>query len=86
MFGNVLRLAALLKKETLTPAEKREAINLAQSMFGTTAHAHGDSVITQLRKTKVSGANDPMGLVAKHTVIGQTSGDGVITEDEAKLS
>ena len=86
MFGNVLRLAALLKKETLTPAEKREAINLAQAMFGTAAHAHGDSVLTQIRRTKINGVNDPAGLLSRdrHTVIGQTTGDGVISADEAK--
>lgn len=85
MFGNVLRLAALLKKETLTPAEKREAINLAQAMFGTAAHAHGDSVLTQLRKTKIEGVNDPAGLLSRdrHTVIGQTTGDGVVSAEQA---
>lgn len=85
MIGNIIRLAELLQKETLTSSERREGINLTQSMFGTTAYGHRDHTLVALRRKKIEGANDPSGAVARarHTVIGVTTGNGTTTADEA---
>lgn len=80
MTGNIIRLAELLKKETLTGAERREGINLTQSMFGTTAYGHRDHTLVALRRKKIEGANDPSGTVARaerqNTVIGVNTNNG----------
>lgn len=57
MQNNILRLADLLRKDTLTSQEKREAINLAQAMFGTTARGHGDAVLVALKRKKTVGGD-----------------------------
>lgn len=74
MQKNVIRLAELLQKEKLTQAEKREGINLAQSMFGTTAYMHRDHVLVALRRKAVVGYNDPTNAVGRATTIGLTNG------------
>lgn len=74
MIQNVIRLAELLQKEKISRAEKREGINLAHAMFGSTSHAHGDRVMVAFRRKKVTNAADPLSLVRKeqatHTTIG----------------
>lgn len=85
MIGNIARLADLLSKDKLSVAERREGITLAQAMFGSTAHAHGDHAIMALRRKAISGANDPAGLVAKNTVIGKVDGAGDVGSDDVQL-
>lgn len=86
MIGNIIRLAELLKKETLTTAERREGINLTQSMFGTTAFGHRDHTLVALRRKKTDGANDPSGAVARasHHVVGVVTGNGTISGEQAE--
>lgn len=97
MVNNIVRLSDLLRKDTLTSQEKREAINLAQAMFGTTSRAHGDAVLVALkRKATVGGDASPLNVPpAVHTVIGGGNGtqlnpagdpvgSGAITDDLTK--
>lgn len=86
MIGNIVRLAELLQKDTLTKAERREGINLTQSMFGTTAYSHRDHTLVALRRKKTDGANDPTGAVARasHHVVGVVTGNGQVSGAEAE--
>lgn len=72
MSKNVIRLAELLQADTLTAAERREGVNLAQAMFGSQSLAQLDSVRVALRRKRISGSSDPAGLTApgRHVVIG----------------
>lgn len=84
---NVLRVAELLEKDSLTSTELHEGISLSTSMFGTQAHAHGDSVINALRASKRASASQDGATVAPatHRVIGQNTGNGQLAgSDEAE--
>lgn len=86
MIGNILRLAELLQKDVLTGAERREGINLTQSMFGTTAYSHRDHTLVALRRKKINGVNDPTNAIGRSTVIGlaTNSGSDTISRAEAE--
>lgn len=85
MIGNIIRLAELLQKESLTRDERREGINLTQSMFGTTAYAHRDHTLVALRRKQGNQPNDPTGAVARaaaaSTVIGVNTNSGQLAAD-----
>lgn len=77
MENNILRLADLLRKDELKSQEKREAINLAQALFGTTARAHGDAVLVALKRKKTIGGDAysvPATVEGQHVVHGGGNG------------
>lgn len=75
---NVLRVAELLQKDSLTREERHEGVSLAGSMFGTQARATGDSVMNTLRALPTTDAKEDAKTATPetHTVIGVRTGNG----------
>lgn len=68
MKNNVVRLAELLQKNSLTIKERREGMTLAQAMFGTQAMASLDSVLVGLKSKAIVEEKDDLGNRPDNTV------------------